>query len=1004
MFAKFTACILAWFSLTVGSGFAQGSGSVIINEFMASNNSAYPDQDGSYEDWIELYNPGGTPVDLTGYYLTDNLSNLKKSRLVSGSQSLVIPAGGFLVLWASGKHGQYNNHVSWGLSASGESIALVAPDGTTVLDSFTFPSQRQDVSMGRRSETGNEWVWFPESTPMRSNGASTGYSGLLDPPSFSRTGGFYPSPFSLSLNAPAGVTILYTLDGSEPAYDNVTGKTYTYKQRYPGPPYSSPGPLLTDEMKTYVYSAPVDIRDRTGDPNRFSMMSSTFDVSPDAYTPGERIKKGFVVKAKAVRDGYLESASVTHTYFGFNNHYSLPVFSLTTSAENLFGYDKGIYNAGVDFDTWRQNNPSLVANGIAPANYHRGGAEWEYPMSVELFLPGTGARVVATNAGFRGQGRYTRAAPHKSLRLYFKSRYGNDALNYAIFPGSGESQFSRIILRNWGNDRSDQFGLFRDPVVQRVVRRLKMESQKSQPVATFINGEYWGIADAKTRYDTKYFETVYGIPEEDLELLERDAMINEGSSNTHYLDMRNFIRDNDMSLAGNYTYVQTLMDVDDFIDYQLTQIYFGNSDWPTNNVRYYRKKTAAYEPDAPLNHDGRWRWLLYDLDFTMGNYSSEVNVNSLQRAIEHISPWASVILQKLLNNPDFRKRFIVRYADLMNVVFNADQTNESIRFYENKIRPEMNEYRTRWNFVSMSGRDWETNLSIMKDYANQRQGYARSHLKGQFSLGGEHRLNLTVVNAEDKAHVQVNTLHLKPGEAGIDDLVATWTGLYYPDYPVVLTAHTQPGKRFLRWEGDVSSTDPSIQLTLTTARNVRAVFDDNALPVRLISFDLKREDKAALLHWRTAGETNFSHFEVERSVDGNNWNKSGEVAAKGGSSSNDYSFTDILLRGGNSYYRLKMTDRDGSSSYSGIRALMYAAGELVLAPNPTDNGMIAIVPALNADKDYSITVTNMSGMEVFRKDHVTSSEINLGNLTSGIYFLKLTDSDGKARIQKIVIR
>ena len=833
--------------------------------------------------------------------------------------------------------------------------------------------------------------------------ASARIGASLAPPAFSRTGGFYPSPFSLTLSAPAGVTILYTLDGSEPASENVGGKTYTYKQSYPGPPYASPGPLLTDEMKTNVYSAPLNISDRTGVPERFSLMSSTFDTSPSAYTPVERVRKGIVVKAKAVREGYQESASVTHTYFGFSNHYSIPVFSLTTSGENLFGYDKGIYNAGVDFDTWRRDNPSLVANGITPANYHRSGSEWEHPMSVELFLPGTGERVAATNAGFRGQGRYTRAAPHKSLRLYFKSRYGSKALNYAIFPGSDESQFVRIVLRNWGNDRNDQFGLFRDPVVQRVVRRLKMETQQSQPVATFINGEYWGIADAKTRFDTKYFERVYGIPEEDLELLERDAMINEGSSNTHYLDMRNFIRDHDMSVAGNYAYIKTLMDVEDFVDYQLTEIYFGNSDWPTNNVRYYRKKTAAYQPDAPPKHDGRWRWLLYDLDVTLANHSADVDVNSLKRAIEHISPWASVILQKLLNNPDFKKSFIVRYADLMNVVFNADRTNESIRFYENIIRPEMNEYRARWPFVATSGMTWETHLNLMKDYSNRRQGYARTHLKGQFSLGSEQRLNLTAVNAEDKAYIQVNTLHLKPGEAGIDNLVTTWTGLYYPDYPVVLTAHAQARKRFLRWEGDVNSTDPTIQVTLTATTNIRAVFDDDALPVRLISFDVKREDKVAVLRWRTAGETNFSHFEVEHSIDGNTWNKSGEVRAKGESSSNDYSFTTVPNAGHN-YYRLKMTDNDGSTSNSDIRTLMYDTEELVLAPNPADNGRVAIVPTLRADKDYSITVMSLSGTEVFRKDHVISSEIDLGNLTAGIYLLKLTDSDGKVRIQRVIIR
>ncbi len=99
-----------------------------------------------------------------------------------------------------------------------------------------------------------------------------------------------------------------------------------------------------------------------------------------------------------------------------------------------------------------------------------------------------------------------------------------------------------------------------------------------------------------------------------------------------------------------------------------------------------------------------------------------------------------------------------------------------------------------------------------------------------------------------------------------------------------------------------------------------------------------------------------------------------------------------------------MTDNDGSTSNSDIRTLMYDTEELVLAPNPADNGRVAIVPTLRADKDYSITVMSLSGTEVFRKDHVISSEIDLGNLTAGIYLLKLTDSDGKVRIQRVIIR
>jgi hypothetical protein len=121
----------------------------LISEFMASNSMTLADEDGEYPDWVEIYNPATTAVSLNGWYLTDNEGNLVKWQFPGVS----IPAGGFRVVFASGKNRRNpsaNLHTNFKLDADGEYIALVKPDGKTVVSSFgpNYPPQQTDVSYG----------------------------------------------------------------------------------------------------------------------------------------------------------------------------------------------------------------------------------------------------------------------------------------------------------------------------------------------------------------------------------------------------------------------------------------------------------------------------------------------------------------------------------------------------------------------------------------------------------------------------------------------------------------------------------------------------------------------------------------------------------------------------------------------------------------------------------------------------------------------------------------
>jgi hypothetical protein len=140
---------------------------ITINEIQASNESTVFDESFEYDDWIELYNPNSTPVDITNYYLTDNETKLTKYHIAPNKT--VIEPYEYMVFWADDQTGQGQNHTNFKLSAAGEIVVLVDSDGETVIDSMRFTNQQTDYSYGRQTDGTNPWIVFAEPTPFYSN-------------------------------------------------------------------------------------------------------------------------------------------------------------------------------------------------------------------------------------------------------------------------------------------------------------------------------------------------------------------------------------------------------------------------------------------------------------------------------------------------------------------------------------------------------------------------------------------------------------------------------------------------------------------------------------------------------------------------------------------------------------------------------------------------------------------------------------------------------------------
>lgn len=773
---------------------------LFINEVMAANKSVIRDGDlddpdegingGAYSDWIEIYNAGAEPADLTGYSLSDSSATWT---FPHGT----IPGNGYLLIWASDKDkvaagGQL--HTNFKITSSGEPITLKKPDGT-VVDSITTIGLEDDQSYGRINDGSAEFIVFSGTTPGSSN--KNGIAPVKEPV-FSHDGGFYTGAFDLLLSTDEpGVKIYYTKDGSDPV---------------PG----APG--------TIEYTGGISIKSRAGEPNEHSMLIS-------GGLPEGEVFKCSMIKAAAVRTDGVGSSVVTNSYFvdqDMLTRYDLPIISIVTDKANFFDPTTGIY-----------------VNG----NYDNRGPEWERPIHMEFFEK-DGTPGFSKYCGVRINGEITRGAPQKSLRLYADRGYDDsEKIKYDIFPGlkdkvSGKkiTSFKRLLLRNSGTEL--RFTLFRDALMHSLVSHTNLDTQAYRPSIVFLNGEYWGIYNIRERYDNTYFASHYNLDKDNVAQLEftvdfllfGDIEVDEGTpedAQAYKDDILEYLRSNPVSVQSNYEHIKTKMDVDNYMNYQIANIYFANTDWPGTNVSIWKYKTddGQYHPEAPYGQDGRWRWMIRDTDFGFGFVNGgQYTDNTLAYAASRTTYKTPrdiyddvYLLGKFLQNDEFRNQFINRFADHLNTSFDSEVVNKKIDEMKAAIASSIPEHGYRWEIFDDN---WDSNVQVLKNFASYRPSLVRHHIEGMFmrdGVTGTAELNLNADTA--KGYIKINSIDIKETTPGVTNPEA-WTGIYFAGVPVTVKAVPQEGYEFDYWEGVEESlqTSDTIAFNPEGNMNITAVF------------------------------------------------------------------------------------------------------------------------------------------------------------------------------------
>ncbi len=528
---------------------------------------------------------------------------------------------------------------------------------------------------------------------------------------FSVSGGIYAEDIHLTLTAPEGYTVYYTVNGDDPR----EGQALTYETPL----------ILTDSTKHPWGNLTLDCG---------NTMGSTYYPNTSMF-PG-----AWVIKAFAIRNEDGKATPLTtQTYFvgDLFTDSTLDMVSVTLDPEDFIG-SEGIYN---------------TANGGTTQERDKVAAYIEFFTSRDT-VSATDGRIYAGWSEIAMNGKGSLGMTQKSFRILFKNTIeGEDdmgenltTLSYDLFgryaaatpDGERVTWYRHLLLRNGGGDMSGSTisrSHFGDAYIQRVDRFLKADMMACNSVMVYVNGEFWGIYNTRDRLDTKYFEGKYGIPEEDFTMLEcphplvygwnvdYTTTYGEADEAKVFMDLIHFCRTNDLSIPENYQYVADKVDIDGLIDFFCGQIYLCCSDWPSNNIKVWRNTN-------PNLMDTKWHFCIVDTDHGVGlNSSVETNLFGV---INDVSVMGS-LFNRLCGNKAFRDRFIARFIWCTEVYFVPEWMVTELEDMMEPIRPLMQYQLDRWRATDGSLTTyelWDHYIEIIRDFVQRRPDYAKHQLMG----------------------------------------------------------------------------------------------------------------------------------------------------------------------------------------------------------------------------------------------------------------------------------
>ncbi|MDO4563511.1 MAG: CotH kinase family protein [Clostridia bacterium] len=585
-------------------------------------------------------------------------------------------------------------------------------------------------------------------------GASSAYAAVAQPvPSIA--GGVYETEQTVSFSCAEGCTIYYTTDGSVP---NASSQRYTE-------------PITVTEQ---------------------------WETPSSATTSMEQSPKGTVIRAIAVNQNGEMSTVANNTYIvaaEIFDLYQLPILALTVS----------------DYDMWDSTY------GIWSNYYY----DHKVNAYVEYFEP-DGTLGFKRGITTKVSGQWSKAYLKKSLRLYFNdNNYENPLakkyLTYDLYDDSYQNIESRDLVNRFGKLTlriSDfEYSNLRDPMAQKLAKRLNVDTASSRPVALFITGEFFGIYELREQFDDRYEQFHYkSIDKDEVVSFSRESRANrrldesplpdsdkvyiakneyqEGPENNnqdsllgenYYRKLVNHILaliiERDITSEAVYSEVSNYIDIDSYIDWIAMYVYAASDDWSGNNARFWRT-TEEGSDGLTFGADGKFRFIIHDLDLSFSSsghdtlYSSMISTSSDTRR----TPLSRETLKSIFKNDEFRSEFAQRMMIYLSTAFSNEVVYNDADTLINRVSYSKERDLKRWRLLSGSLSSWESEVSQLLTWATRRNSSVISIIRNHYN----NYLGQSVPSSMTNVTFSTDTSHGYIRVAGADISPALYEGYTYP--------------------------------------------------------------------------------------------------------------------------------------------------------------------------------------------------------------------------------
>lgn len=588
---------------------------------------------------------------------------------------------------------------------------------------------------------------------------------------FSEQSGFYEKSLTIRLEYSEAAQIYYTLDGSNPEPNNQNAILYKediflqlneqetiYTIKAAAYEHNT-GVLLEEDYRTYIIGEQLDVR------------------------------------------------------------YNIPILCISGNPKDFYNYENGILTSGKLDDEYIETHPEWAdffqQNQIPVfGNLYQKGKAAEKKVAMTLFDE-KGDVILDQNCGFRLYGAISRMKNQPSFRLYARAEYDEmEDFEYAFFSDEYTSEntiidnYNRVIVRNSGNDNG--YAFMRSEVATRIAKEAGFpDSPAASPVCVYLNGKYYGMYWFVTNFDDKYFKKKYGS-------YDGEMYIFEGMTHALELDVEQddevylklgeeynkqyeFYANADLSNNENWKKLNEFIDVENFLKYMAIQNYISNEDSLYNNYRIYRyySPDGKYFPETVF--DGRYRFILFDLDFGLGlvedhTWTEPESAMLTTQRISGQEPYTK-LFANLLKREDCKQLYIKYFLALLNYYYAEEQVMNVVvemheeRWTELQYMIEESELLIN-NFHApdiLDAQHVSDELHDIRLFAQNRPGYAMTDLISAFGP------------------MSIYTMYVRnPNNASITLDYATFdkedfVGNYLLEIPVSVSANACEGSKFSHW-------------------------------------------------------------------------------------------------------------------------------------------------------------------------------------------------------------